>query len=28
VYPDSVCTDAVKKLIGGDPPRDPACSPS
>src|SRR3954449_4800039 len=28
VYPDSVCTDAVKKLIGGDPPRDPACWPS
>jgi LCP family protein required for cell wall assembly len=28
VYPDSVCSDAVKKLIGGDPPHDPACSPS
>ena len=27
-YPDSVCLDAVKKLIGGDPPRDPACTPS
>jgi LCP family protein required for cell wall assembly len=27
VYPDSVCDDAVKKLIGGDPPRNPACSP-
>jgi LCP family protein required for cell wall assembly len=27
VYPDSVCEDAVKELTGGDPPRDPACSP-
>jgi LCP family protein required for cell wall assembly len=27
-FPDSVCLDAVKKLIGGDPPRDPACTPS
>jgi LCP family protein required for cell wall assembly len=27
-YPDSVCLDAVKKLIGGDPPHDPACTPS
>ena len=27
-YPDSVCLDAVKELIGGDPPRDPACTPS
>jgi LCP family protein required for cell wall assembly len=26
-YPDSVCEDAVKKLIGGDPPHDPACTP-
>jgi LCP family protein required for cell wall assembly len=26
-YPDSVCLDAVKKLIGGDPPHDPACTP-
>jgi LCP family protein required for cell wall assembly len=27
VYSDSTCEDAVKKLIGGDPPHDPACSP-
>ena len=27
-YPDSVCDDAVKKLLGGDPPRSPKCSPS
>jgi LCP family protein required for cell wall assembly len=27
VYSDSTCEEAVKKLIGGDPPRDPACSP-
>jgi len=27
-YPDSVCLDAVKKLIGGDPPHDPACTPA
>jgi LCP family protein required for cell wall assembly len=27
-YPDSVCEDAVKKLIGGDPPHDPACTPA
>jgi len=27
VYSDSTCLDAVKTLIGGDPPRDPACSP-
>src|SRR5215210_1518037 len=27
VYSDSTCEDAVKTLIGGDPPRDPACSP-
>src|SRR3954451_24218185 len=27
-YPDSVCLDAVKTLIGGDPPHDPACTPS
>jgi LCP family protein required for cell wall assembly len=26
-YPDSVCLDAVKQLIGGDPPHDPACTP-
>jgi hypothetical protein len=26
-YPDSVCLDAVKKLIGGDPPHDPECTP-
>jgi LCP family protein required for cell wall assembly len=25
--PQSACEDAVKKLIGGDPPRQPACSP-
>jgi len=28
VYPDSVCEEAVKKLVGGDPPHDPACSPA
>jgi LCP family protein required for cell wall assembly len=28
VYSDSTCEDAVKNLIGGDPPHDPACSPS
>jgi hypothetical protein len=28
VYSDSTCEEAVNKLIGGDPPRDPACSPS
>jgi LCP family protein required for cell wall assembly len=27
-YPDSVCKDAVKQLIGGDPPHDPACTPA
>ena len=27
VYSDSTCENAVKKLIGGDPPHDPACSP-
>src|SRR6476469_4881834 len=27
-YPDSVCLDAVKQLIGGDPPHHPACTPS
>jgi LCP family protein required for cell wall assembly len=27
VYSDSTCEEAVQKLIGGDPPRDPACSP-
>jgi LCP family protein required for cell wall assembly len=27
-YPDSVCLDAVKKLIGGDPPHHPACTPA
>jgi LCP family protein required for cell wall assembly len=27
-YPDSVCEDAVKQLIGGDPPHDPACTPA
>ncbi len=26
-YPDSVCIDAVKQLIGGDPPHDPKCTP-
>jgi LCP family protein required for cell wall assembly len=26
-YPDSVCEDAVKELIGGDPPHDPKCTP-
>ncbi len=26
-YPDSVCLDAVKQLIGGDPPHHPACTP-
>ena len=25
--PQGDCEDAVKKLIGGDPPRRPACSP-
>ena len=25
--PQSACDDAVKQLIGGDPPRRPACSP-
>jgi LCP family protein required for cell wall assembly len=25
--PQSACEDAVKKLLGGDPPRTPACSP-
>jgi LCP family protein required for cell wall assembly len=28
VYPDSVCEEAVKELVGGDPPHDPACSPA
>jgi len=28
VYPDSVCEEAVKTLVGGDPPHDPACSPA
>src|SRR5215207_1534769 len=27
VYSDSTCEEAVNTLIGGDPPRDPACSP-
>jgi LCP family protein required for cell wall assembly len=27
VYSDSTCQEAVEKLIGSDPPRDPACSP-
>jgi LCP family protein required for cell wall assembly len=27
-YPDSVCIDAVKTLVGGDPPHHPACTPS
>ncbi len=27
-YPDSACLDAVKELIGGDPPHHPACTPS
>ena len=26
-YPDSACEDAVKTLIGGDPPHDPKCTP-
>jgi hypothetical protein len=25
--PQSACEDAVKKLLGGDPPHQPACSP-
>ena len=25
--PQGACEDAVKKLLGGDPPRRPACSP-
>ena len=25
--PQGACEDAVKKLIGGDPPHRPACSP-
>jgi LCP family protein required for cell wall assembly len=27
VYSDSTCEEAVQELVGGDPPRDPACSP-
>ena len=25
--PQGACDEAVKKLLGGDPPRRPACSP-
>jgi hypothetical protein len=25
--PQGACEDAVKKLLGGDPPHRPACSP-